>query len=97
MSTLVLLEGQVQPEKIGEMKQSLAEVFPSTRSYEGSQGIDGYFNMDDQGNMVILEKWGSRSQHEKYLQWRTETGVMDKLGSMLVGPPSIKYFDRVEA
>lgn len=97
MSVLVILEGQVQPEKIDELKSSLAGLFPGTRAYDGSQGIDAYFNMDDKGNMAILEKWESRGHHEKYLQWRTETGVMEKLGSMLIGPPSLRYFERADA
>jgi quinol monooxygenase YgiN len=94
---LVLLEGRVQPDKIAEMKSSMAQLFPSARSYDGCQGIDGHFNVDDPGDMVMVEQWESRGHHEKYLKWRTETGVMDKLASMLVGPPSIRYFERADA
>jgi quinol monooxygenase YgiN len=47
--------------------------------------------------MVIVERWDSRRHHEKYLAWRTETGVMDKLGGMLAGPPSMRYFERADA
>ncbi len=97
MSILVSLEGQVKSDKISDMKSSLAQILPDTRSYDGCQGIDAQFNVDDPGKMVIVEQWESRGHHEKYLQWRTETGVMDKLGSMLTGPPSIRYFEKVDA
>ncbi len=97
MSILVLLEGQVKSDKISDMKSSLAQIFPDTRSYDGCQGIDAQFNVDDPGNMVIVEQWESRGHHEKYLKWRTETGVMAKLASMLTGPPSIRYFERADA
>jgi len=75
MSIMVLLEGQVQSDKIAEMKSTLAQVFPETRSYDGCQGIDAHFNMDNPGNMVMLEQWESRGHHDKYIQWRTETGI----------------------
>jgi len=56
-----------------------------------------YFNTDDGSKMVMVEHWKSRAHHEKYLGWRTETGVMDKIGAMLAGPPSIRYFEKAGA
>ena len=70
---------------------------PDTRSYDGCQGIDAYFNVDNPGNMVVVEQWESRGHYEKYQQWRTETGVMNQAVSMLTGPPSIRYFERADA
>ena len=97
MSILVLLEGQVKSDKIADMKAYLAQILPETRSYDGCQGIDVHFNMDDPGNMVLVEQWESRGHHEKYAQWRKETGVSAKLGSMLTGPPKGRYFERADA
>lgn len=96
MSVTVLLEAPVKPEEVSNMKSYLAEVLPSTRSYEGCQAMDVYFNSEDENNMVVVERWDSRQHHEKYLGWRKETGVMDKLGGMLAGPPSIRYFERAD-
>ncbi len=97
MSVLVLLEAQIKPEDISDMKSYMAEILPDTRTYDGFQGIDVYFNTEDRGNMVGVEHWDSRAHYEKYLAWRTETGVMDKIGTMLAGPPSIRYFERIDA
>ncbi len=99
MSIAVLLELQVKPESesVGDMKAYLKEILPDTRAYDGCEGLDVYGNMDDTGNLVLYELWASRPQYEKYLGWRSETGVVDKLGSMLAGPPSIRYFDPVDA
>ena len=97
MSILVLLEGQVKPDKIADMKSYLAQILPDTRSYDGCQRIDAQFNMDDLGNMVLVEQWESRGHYEKYAQWRTETGVATKLLSMFTGPPSRRYFERADA
>ena len=97
MSVMVLLEAPVKAEEVSNMKSLLAELFPETRAYKGCQAIDVYFNTEDADKMVLVEHWDSRPQHEKYLGWRTETGVMDKIGGMLAGPPSIRYFERAGA
>jgi quinol monooxygenase YgiN len=97
MSVTVLLEATVKPEEVSNMKSYLAEILPDSRKYEGCKGMEVYFNTEDEDNMILLERWDSRQHHEKYLGWRTETGVMDKLGGMLAGPPSIRYFERADA
>lgn len=96
MSVMVLLEAPVKADEISNMKSLLAGLLPETRAYDGCQGMDVYFNEDKAGEMVVVERWASRPHHEKYLRWRTETGVMGKLGAMLAGPPSIRYFDPAE-
>lgn len=96
MSVLVLLEAPVKAEEIANMKSYLAEVIPETRECDGCQSMDLYFNTEDDGDLVLVENWDSRANHEKYLGWRTETGVMGKIGAMLAGPPSIRYFERVD-
>lgn len=97
MSVVVLLELQVKPESVGDMKAYLKEILPDTRAYDGCEGLDVYGNMDDGANLVLYERWASRPQYETYLAWRNETGVVAHLGSMLAGPPSIRYFDPVDA
>lgn len=96
MSILVLREGQIQSDKIADMKSYLAQIVPDTRSYDGCQGIDVYFNMDNPGNMVVLQQWESRGHFDKYLQWRKETGVFAKSVSMLTGPLITRYFERAD-
>ena len=96
MSVVVLLEIKVKPEAVNEVKAFLKDVLPDTRSYAGCQGIDIYNNADDSTNFVFYERWDSREHYQKYLSWRTETGVLDKLGAKLAGPPSIRYYDRVD-
>lgn len=97
MSTVVLLEMQVRPEAVSEVKAMLKEILPDTRAYAGCQGIDIYSNLDDGGNLVFHERWTTRDHYQKYLNWRTETGVLDKLGAKLAGPPKIRYYERVDA
>lgn len=44
------------------------------------------------GPSFLLNIFESRAQHEKYIAWRTETGVMAKLGAMFVGDVRVRYF-----
>jgi len=97
MSTMVLLEIQVKPESVNDVKSMLKAILPDTRAYAGCQGIDIYGNLDDGGNLVFYERWESRDHYQKYLNWRTETGALAKLGAMLAGPPKIRYYERVDA
>ena len=97
MSVTVLLEMQSKPEKIDELKAVFKNILPDTRSYDGCQGVDMVGNQDNPCNLVLIEKWASRQHHEKYSAWRTETGVLEKLGAMLSQPPSIRYYDDIDA
>jgi quinol monooxygenase YgiN len=97
MSVLVLLEAPVKSEEVPNMKSYLAEILPDSRKYDGCRGLNVYFDTEDKDKLVLVEHWESRQHHEKYLGWRTETGVMEKLGSMLAGPPSIRYFEKADA
>ncbi|MBI3248894.1 MAG: antibiotic biosynthesis monooxygenase [Deltaproteobacteria bacterium] len=96
MSVVVLLEMQVKPEAVNEVKAALKDILPDTRAYAGCQGIDIYGNLDNGGNLVFYERWDSRDHYQKYLNWRTETGVLSKLVANLTGPPNIRYFERVD-
>jgi quinol monooxygenase YgiN len=97
MSTVVLLEIQVKPEAIDEMKAFLKGILPDTRTYDGCQGVDIYGNVDDTGNLVFYQRWDSRQHYEKYLAWRTNTGIATQLRAMAASPPRIRYFERVDA
>jgi len=97
MSVIVLLELHAKPGAANEVKALLKELLPDTRAYAGCQGIDIYSNSDDGNNLVFYERWDSRPHYEKYLAWRTETGVVNQLSAKLTGPPSIRYFERVDA
>ena len=72
-------------------------ILPDTRAYDGCISIDVYQNMDAPETIVLVEKWESRAHQEKYMGWRSETGVVDKIVSQIDGAPSIRYFDLADA
>ena len=97
MAITVLLDLQAQADKVDALIKTFKEILPDTRAYDGCIGVDVQQNQDDKTNIVLVEQWESRAHYEKYFAWRNESGAMEKLGSMLAGPPSIKYFDKQDA
>ena len=95
-TTVVILDMQVKPEAVDGVKASFKDLLPDTRAYDGCQGLDVYEDLDQSGHLVLYERWDSKEHYQRYLSWRTETGAMEQLSKALVGPPSIKYFDRVD-
>lgn len=97
MGVTVVLECQAKPGGGDELKATFKAILPDTRAYEGCQEVEVKANQDDADNVIVLERWESRGHYEKYLGWRQETGALEKLGAMLANPPSIRYYDPVDA
>ena len=96
MAITVIVGFEAKPEQAVQFKTMLTEALTDTRAYDGCHGVDVYNNVDRDGDLVLVERWESRAHYEKYLGWRTESGMMDQVGPMLTGEPSIRYFDRID-
>jgi quinol monooxygenase YgiN len=92
MSVLVIGEVHVAPDCMDEFKAYLREILPDSRAYDGFERIELYEDTEDEGSVIFVEYFESRSDQEKYIAWRTETGVMAKLGAMFVGDVRVRYF-----
>ncbi|PCI70309.1 MAG: antibiotic biosynthesis monooxygenase [Piscirickettsiaceae bacterium] len=95
MSVDVILNVQVNPENREELLAVFAAILPDTRAYQGCQNVTVTTNEDDLHNIVLLEKWDQRSDHESYMAWRTERGDIDKLVALLSAPPAITYLETI--
>tara|TARA_R110002096_G_scaffold183080_8_gene360940 strand:- start:11381 stop:11674 length:294 start_codon:yes stop_codon:yes gene_type:complete len=91
MSVDVILDLQVSAANREELLSIFTAILPDTRAYAGCQSVIVTSNENDPHNIVLLEKWDKRSDHESYAAWRTERGDMEKLGALLSAPPVIKY------
>ena len=63
----------------------LTEILPDTRGFDGCQDLKVYGE-----GTVVIEYWDSAEHYQRYLNWRTETGVLDRLVEMLAAPPVIR-------
>jgi len=96
MSCIVLLEIQVTPESVSEMKELLKRMLPDTRSFAGCITLDLYGNLEDSGNLVFHGRWDSRAHYERYLAWRGQTGDATQLESMLAAPAKLRFFEQLD-
>jgi len=91
MSIDVTLDLQVSAENRETLLNTLEAILPDTRAYKGCQSIVVTNNDDDPLNVVLLEKWDTRADHESYVAWRAERGDLEKLGALLAAPPVSKF------
>ena len=85
----------MKPEHVDDLVTFLRNELPTTRGFEGCNGLTIHRNQDDPNTMVFVEHWDSRQHHEKYVAWRTEAGDMNKVVGWMEGAPNIRYFDIV--
>ena len=97
MAVIVILEVKAKPGTGNDLVSTFKELLPDTRAYEGIIDINVLQNQDDPDSLIAYERWETRAHYEKYLAWRTETGVIDALDEATVGEPSIRYFDVTDA
>jgi quinol monooxygenase YgiN len=95
MSTHVLIENRTKPGRADELISRLGRVLPDALKHEGCDGVWVRRNRDDPTNVISLSQWTTRSHYERYLAWRTKSGVRESLEEMLTEPMAIRYFDEI--
>jgi quinol monooxygenase YgiN len=93
MTCQVILELKANPAAIESLRKWLKEILPDTRAYDGCVNVEVVQDQSDATSLVIMEKWYSRQHYERYLQWRTETGILTKLETMTTGELEIRFLD----
>ncbi len=97
MSVSVVVELKCKPESTNDMKAAMKNALPETRVYEGCESVIASVRQDDPNTIVLVESWDSRESHEKYMAYRTETGMMEQLGALLAAEPRVSYSDQFDA
>ena len=93
MSVLLIAEVKVKADTKEELKAFLKDISPDTRRFDGNEGLDIYFDVEETDVMVLVEKWQSQEHYHKYHDWRVSTGVIDKLRTFLAGKPSRRFLE----
>lgn len=97
MATTVILEVKAKAGTGNAVIETLRELLPDTRRYEGCLGLETLVDEDEPDAVLVIGKWESRGHYERYRAWRQETGAVDAFVDQLDGPPSIRYFDLADA
>ena len=66
-----------------------------TRAYKRCQLIEASIS-EDGDTLYLYERWDSKADHQDYLKYRTDTGLLDVLGSMLAETLDLRYSDFAE-
>ena len=96
MAVTVLVNFVAKPEANDQLMAMMKDALPHTREYDGCLGVEAVNNLDRNGDLVLIEKWETREKYDAYMAWRVETGMIDAVGPMLEGEPSIKYYETVD-
>lgn len=92
MACQVLLEATIKDGCHDRLRSKFVELLPATRGFEGCIYLYIVKDQDKPSQIVIVELWETRAHYEKYLAWRTETGVMEELATMIENP-SWRFLD----
>lgn len=75
-----------------EFVKHLSKNLPVTRKREGCRYVDTYTSADKPNEVILIEAWDSRALHEKYIEWRTETGGLAAFAAFLAEPPTVDFW-----
>ena len=65
----------------------IGSILHETRAFDGCEDIRVYVEGE---SILFIEYWESAAHFQRYLDWRTETGVLAKLLEMLAEPLVIR-------
>ena len=91
MSVLVNLEIPVKKERIEDFFNYLRDILVDTRAYEGCIRLETYHDMEN-SKVLLIEEWEKIENQESYMQWRTETGLVEALEEFVDGELIIKKY-----
>ena len=91
MTVLVNLEIPVKKERIEDFFNYLRDILVDTRAYEGCIRLETYHEMEN-SKVLLIEEWEKIENQESYMQWRTETGLVEALEEFLDGELIIKKY-----
>ena len=94
MAYCVNLVITAKPERFDDLVAFMQDILPDTAKYDGAQVITCYTD-PEKHQLTVHEIWDSKDHQQAYMGWRVETGVVDKLGAFVAGPPSFDEYTHV--
>ena len=97
MSILVLLELEAVDGKADAMIDVLRRTLGDTRARPGCESVTVHRGNDRPNTVVLVERWATRADDDAYRAWRAGDGAVPEMGPLVAGPPTIRYYDDVDA
>lgn len=90
MSRHILIEQNVKPGKMDELKAILRRNWSTLLDFPGNQGAQLFDVPGDVDRLVLLMQWADESDFDEYQRWRVETGdaaeVYARLQDVVIRP-----------
>lgn len=86
MSVVVVLEFKCKDETYEMVKSTMSQILPDTVKFDGCEALHAAAE-DSTKTVVLYEVWDKIESQQKYMGWRQETGLMDKLGPAVRSAP----------
>ena len=83
-SATIIVTFKVIRGKEGLVKKLLENTLNETRSFDGCLSLEVFYEKKT-NSYIAIEKWQSVSNYDKYLEWRTQTGIEKVLNPLLDG------------
>jgi quinol monooxygenase YgiN len=92
MTVMVTAEFKMKPESAETVIQTMKEILPDTRAYDGCQEVKSYYEPETH-SLLLVEIWESSEHQQNYIGWRVETGLVDSLSEMFAAAPAFRTFE----
>lgn len=95
MSVRVTLNCQLNTPKNQELIRFLEDNLSNVRGFKGNLQVSVLFD-EKNTEMLLDEEWLTVDDHQAYLKFIEQNGILVKLSSFLKSPPQIKYYYKKE-
>lgn len=92
---ILKIDFHVKPERLAEFMNIMKGVDSAMQGEEGFRFAKVYVNMDDAGQITLIEGWETRALHEKHYQAINENGVWPMILEMQATAPLMGYFNHI--
>ena len=84
MESVLVVDFKCKEGMVEETGKLLREALVETRSFDGCNSIEVYFE-ENTMTYTLIEDWKSLEHYEIYLQWREDGGIAGTLEPLIVG------------
>ena len=92
MSIRIHLDLQLDPTRLDQGRQVLAEGLVATRAWPGNEGVEVVVDDDDPAHLLVVTSWARTADHDAYAAWRATPEGASGLGDLLATPATKTIF-----
>ena len=91
---MVIVKLSIKSELFDKAIEFIKERIVETRAFEGCQKCEIAASKED-SDIIIYEIWDTFDDQKKYVEWRTETGVLEETLKFMDSEPRFFQYDHI--